>query len=173
MDLGFSSGQPDTHLITAGKAAMGSYPDAIWRELQRVPDEASEIAVLPSLRRKDNGEFITGDLVAIAKSSKYSGEAWSLLEYLTTPDGMLKVDMPLGALPARKSLVESDYVKGSPVLTGAVRQLAIAKSEGGPVRWPEIRDLWDQALIEGLRGQRTAKEILDELTAKATDILKV
>jgi ABC-type glycerol-3-phosphate transport system substrate-binding protein len=151
---------------------MGSYPDGVWRELQRNPDGANQIGVLPSLRRKDNGEFVTGDLIAISRSSRYAAEAWSLVEYLASQDGMLKVDMLLGALPARKSLVVSDYVKSNPVLTGASRQLAIAKSEGGPVRWPAIRDLWDQALIEALHGQRPARDILDELSRQTADILK-
>ena len=84
---------------------------------------------------------------------------------------MLKVDMPLAALPARKSLVVSDYVKSSAVLTGASRQLAIARSEGGPVRWPEIRDLWDQALIDALRSQRPAGDILDDLSRQAAEVL--
>jgi multiple sugar transport system substrate-binding protein len=172
IDFGFSTGQPDTSLIAAGKASMGSYPDSVWRELQRNPDGANQIGVLPSLRRKDNGEFVTGDLIAISRSSRYAAEAWSLVEYLASPDGMLKVDMPLGAVPARKSLVVSDYVKNSPVLTGASRQLAIAKSEGGPVRWPEIRDLWDQALVDALRSRRPARDVLDELSRQAADILK-
>jgi multiple sugar transport system substrate-binding protein len=171
-DIGFSAGQPDTSLIAAGKASMGSYPDSIWRELQRNQDAASQIAVLPSLRRKDNGEFVTGDLVAISQSSRYTAEAWSLVEYLASQDVMLKIDTALGAVPARKSLVVSDYVKSSPVLTGASRQLAIARSEGGPVRWPEIRDLWDAALADALHVQRAARDILDELSRQAVDILK-
>ena len=170
-DLGFSAGQPDTSLIAAGKASMGSYPDSVWRDVQRNPDATSQIAILPSLRRKDTGEFVRGDLIGIAHGSKYTAEAWALVEYLTSQDGMLKVDMPLAALPARKSLVVSDYVKSSAVLTGASRQLAIARSEGGPVRWPEIRDLWDQALIDALRSQRPAGDILDDLSRQAAEVL--
>jgi multiple sugar transport system substrate-binding protein len=172
IDFGFSTGRPDTSLIVAGTAAMGSYPDSVWVEIQRNPDAASQIGVLPSLRRKDNGEFVRGDLIGITRGSKYTGTAWSLVEYLTSQDGMLRVDMPLSALPARKSLVVSDYVKASPVLTGASRQLAIAKSEGGPVQWPQIRDLWDQALIDALRGQRPARDVLDDLSRQASDLLK-
>ncbi len=172
VEVGVSSGQPDSSLIAAGKASMGSYPDSVWRDIQHNPDAASQIGVLPSLRRKDNGEFVSGDLIGIPRASKYSAEAWSLVEYLTSQDGMLKIDVALNALPARKSLVVSDYLRSSVVLTGASRQLAISKSEGGPVRWPEIRDLWDQALIDALRSQRPARDILDDLSRQAADILK-
>ncbi|HEY0581012.1 MAG TPA: hypothetical protein VGE94_02460, partial [Chloroflexota bacterium] len=94
-----------------------------------------------------------------------------LVEYLTSLEGMLRADIALQALPARISLQTADHVRNRPVLAGALRQLQIAKPESGPVRWPELEGLWDEALIDALRTPRPARDVLDTLARRANDVL--
>jgi ABC-type glycerol-3-phosphate transport system substrate-binding protein len=157
--------------VIDGSAAMGSYPDNIWRDIQQHPEVSASIGILPSIRRRDVGEWIGGDVVAITRATKYPAEAWSLVEYLTSLEGMLRADIAIEALPARISLQTADHVRNRPVLAGALRQLQIAKPESGPVRWPELEGLWDEALIDALRTPRPARDVLDTLARRANDVL--
>jgi len=170
-DLEFTTGQPTVSLLGAGKASMASAHNDIWRELRQNGD-LDQIGIIPPLKRKEQGEFIGGNYVVIARQTKHPDEAWQFMEHLSSRDMTLKGDVVRGAVPPRKSLQEAEYVKSNPILSAAMAQLAVARREGGPERWLEIRSLWDPALVEALQGQKDPKQALDDLTRKSTDILK-
>lgn len=171
-DLDFITGQPGITLLATGKASIASAHNEIWRELQQNPDNAKQVGVIPPIKRKASGEFIGGNFVVMARQTKHPEESWKFLEHLSSKDMTLKGDIARGAVPPRKSLQQSDYVKNNPILVAAMDQLSVAQREGGPERWLEIRSLWDPALVEALQAQKSPEQALRDLTEKSNEILK-
>jgi multiple sugar transport system substrate-binding protein len=170
-DLDFITGQPGITLLATGKASMASAHNEIWRELAQNPDNAKQVGVIPPIKRKANGEFIGGNFVVMARQTKHPEESWKFLEHLSSKDMTLKGDIARGAVPPRKSLQQSDYVKNNPILVAAMDQLPVAQREGGPERWLEIRSLWDPALVEAMQAQKSPEQALRDLTEKSNEIL--
>jgi multiple sugar transport system substrate-binding protein len=78
-----------------------------------------------------------------------------------------------GAIPPRKSLATSDYVKGNTLVKGAMDlYMPVSKKEGGPTVWLEIRSAFDPAIQDAMVGKKTPKQALDDLAAKTNDIIK-
>jgi multiple sugar transport system substrate-binding protein len=176
-DIGFGTGIPNTSLMSVDKAAMAMVHNRYYEtELKTKPELAAKIGVVPPLKRTADGkqgEFVGGSYWSIAKSTKYPKEAWALVSYLTTKDKALQGNIMRGAVPPRKSLATSDYVKGNFLVKAAMDQyLPVSKKEGGPTSWLEIRSAFDPALQEAMVGKKTPKQALDELAAKADDIIK-
>jgi multiple sugar transport system substrate-binding protein len=120
-DIGFGTGIPGTSLMTVDKAAMAMVHNRYYEtELKDKPDLAAKVGVIPPLKKKTQGEFIGGSYWVVAKNTKYPKEACAVVRYLTEKDLLLQGNIMRGAIPPRKSLATSDYVKGNTLVKGAM-----------------------------------------------------
>lgn len=178
-DVGFASGVPSKNggttnaaLMIFDKAAIGIYHNNIWTDvLANNPGLKDKIGF--SILKDKGGphQFYGGSMGVIAGNTKHPDVAWRVLKFLAAKEQVIRNTKAENSLPALKSLANDPYITSSPMFAKDMENMKYAKREGGPECWLEIRTLIDNAIDEMIAGKRSVKEIADELTKKADDLI--
>ena len=163
-DIGFSSTDDVVNPLINGRAAMGIAHNNLWTQAlggrSGVLDNLEPFVI----QGDSSGMFFGGTLATLSESSKNPAAAQALLEFLASPDPALAANEQRGNVPALTELLESDYVQANRFVQFAMENLDVAKREGGPAEWLEVRgDV--AAAVQGPPRQKTPQEALDDLAA--------
>ena len=166
-DPGFSSTTATVNPLIDGRAAMGVAHNSLWDQAKQ-----ADPAVLDQLEPflipgSSPSMFFGGTLATMSSHSKSPQAAKALLEFLTSSGPALAASQQNYDIPALKSLLTSDYVTSNKLVQFAMQNLDVAKREGGPAQWLQIRSDFAPAIQSALLGQKTPKQALDDLAATA------
>jgi multiple sugar transport system substrate-binding protein len=154
IDVTTETGVQGQSLLTAGKAAMAYYHNNYWaQEVEKAPDLADKIGIIPPFKNPDAAQFYGGWILVTSKASKNGELSAKLLQHLASADTSLWINSKRGGIPARASLRDADYVKKNPLVAESIKRLDIARGEGGPKAWLEMRSLFDPLLEEAINGR--------------------
>jgi multiple sugar transport system substrate-binding protein len=164
-DIGFSSADAAVNPLLNGRAAMGIAHNNLWTQaLEAAPDMLPKLEPF-LIEDAAPGMFFGGTLATVSNNSKNPKAAQALLEFLSSPGPALAANEQRGNVPALTSLLDSDYVQSNRFVQFAMENLDVAKREGGPSSWLEVRGDFKPAIEGALLGQKTAQEALDDLAA--------
>ena len=166
-DVGFSSTTQTVNPLISGRAAMGIAHNNLWTQAQKAdPKVLSQLEpfLIPG---QSPSMFFGGTLATMAKTSKSPAAAQALLEFLASPGPALAANKQRGNIPALNSLLDSEYVKTNTLVQFAMKNLDVAKHEGGPAQWLQIRSDFTPAIQSALLGQKTPQQALDGLADSA------
>ena len=95
----------------------------------------------PFLIPGDSPSMFFGGTLATMSSrvQEPRGRAQALLEFLTSPARRWPPTSSAGTSPPSTSCLTSDYVTSNKLVQFAMENLDVAKHEGGPAQWLEIR----------------------------------
>ncbi|MGV8896077.1 MAG: ABC transporter substrate-binding protein [Rhodoglobus sp.] len=162
-DIGFTSTDDIVNPLINGRAAMGIAHNNLWSQtLAADPTMIDNLE--PFIIQGDApGMFFGGTLATVAKNSKSPQAARALLEFLSSPEAALAANEQRGNVPALTELLDSDYVQSNRFVQFAMENLDVAKREGGPAKWLEVRGDVAPAVQAALLGQSTPEKALDDL----------
>ncbi|GIJ00590.1 carbohydrate ABC transporter substrate-binding protein (CUT1 family) [Sediminihabitans luteus] len=162
-DIGFSSTDEAVNPLLNGRAAMGIAHNNLWTQgLEADPEMLDNLE--PFIIQGDGqGMFFGGTLATRSATSKNPEAAQALLEFLASPDAALAANEQRGNVPALTELLDSDYVQGNRFVQFAMENLDVAKREGGPAEWLEVRGDFAPAVESALLGQKEPQDALDDL----------
>lgn len=171
-DVGFSSTDVSVNPLINGRAAMGLAHNNLWTQAQ-----AADPTVLDNLEPflipgDAPSMFFGGTLATMSSKSKSPAAAQALLEFLTSSGPALAANQQRGNIPALNDLLTSDYVTSNKLVQFAMKNLGVAKHEGGPAQWLEIRGNFTPAIQSALLGDKTPKAALDDLAATSQTAMK-
>jgi multiple sugar transport system substrate-binding protein len=173
IDVTTDTGVQGQSLLSAGKAAMAYYHNNYWaNEASKSKDLAAQIGIIPPFKNPGEGQFYGGWILVSSKASKNAELSAKLLQHITASDSSLWINSRRGGIPARASLQDSDYVKANPLVAESIKRLGIARGEGGPKNWLEMRSLFDPVLEEAINATRTPKSALDEICKQVDKLNK-
>ena len=166
-----------------GRIAMCIY--GRWAELKfkNIKGFKWGYAVLPH-KKKRASTLVTVSL-AIAKKTKHPEAAWRLLKFLTSKKGQIFTAENGLAVPARRSLVNSDHYLKAPEVLKYQPQLAMDSPDQDPFiqelsysylppsnpSWLEVRQKMDEQLEAVFLGKVKAKQKILELDGVVNEIL--
>lgn len=172
IDVTTDTGIDNTDLISTGQAAMSFVHNNFWvQQVERTEGLAEQIGIVPPFENPEAAQFYGGWILVSAAATDHPAESDALLQYLASPEVSLWVNSNRGGIPARESLRDAEYVQSNPLVAEGVARLDIARGEGGPTSWLEIRALFDPLLEEAVNQTLTPQEALDELCSQADAIL--
>jgi ABC-type glycerol-3-phosphate transport system substrate-binding protein len=152
-----------TDQFYGGRAAMFTTGPWNFVNARSKVKDAWDVTLLPR-GKAGSVSWIAGSGFGIATATKFKNEAWQVLKYITSTEGLSKVAKAGRGYPGRVSAVQSFYRTDVP----PEHQQLIAKQAetGKPYRtnstWQEIldqlkRDLVDQIVIAGKPVAETLK----------------
>ncbi|SDD63296.1 carbohydrate ABC transporter substrate-binding protein, CUT1 family [Sanguibacter gelidistatuariae] len=166
-DIGFSSASADPNPLVNGRAAMAIAHNNVWSQFEKAaPELLGELQPFV-IQGEASGMFFGGTLATVSAKSKHPEAAQALMEFLASPGPALAANEQRGNVPALTELLDSDYVQGNPLVQFAMENLDVARREGGPAQWLEIRGTFKPAIEAALLGQQTPQEALDGLAKSA------
>lgn len=162
-DIGFSSTDEAVNPLLNGRAAMGIAHNNLWTQgLEADPEMLDNLEPFV-IQGESSGMFFGGTLATRSESSQHPEAAQALLEFLASPDVALAANEQRGNVPARTELLDSDYVQSNRFVQFAMENLDVAKREGGPAEWLEVRGDFAPAIESTLLGQSEPQAALDDL----------
>ncbi len=164
-DIGFSSTDVTVNPLINGRAAMGLAHNNLWTQAQAADPEVLEHLQPFLIPGDEPSMFFGGSLATMSSKSNNPEAAQALLEFLTSAEPALEANKQRGNIPALAELLDTEYVESNPLVQFAMENLDVAKHEGGPAQWLEIRGNFTPAIQSALLGEKTAKAALDELAA--------
>lgn len=162
-DIGFSSADAAVNPLLNGRAAIGIAHNNLWTQgLEAAPDVLDDLE--PFVIEGDgSGMFFGGTLATRSATSSSPEAAQAFLEFLASPGPALAANEQRGNVPALSELLESDYVQSNDFVQFAMENLEVAKREGGPPEWLEVRGDFAPAVEAALLDQKTAEDSLNDL----------
>jgi multiple sugar transport system substrate-binding protein len=139
----------------------------VWVKAQEAAPEVLEELVPFVINDAEPGMFYGGTLATVSAKSQHPEAARALTEFLASPDAALAANEQRGNVPALTELLDSEYVQNTPLIQFAMENLNVARHEGGPPQWLEIRGDFTPAIESALLGKKSAKQALDDLAADA------
>jgi multiple sugar transport system substrate-binding protein len=106
-------------------------------------------------------------LVVNADSDK-KDLGWAFIKYMLTPETSAKYTQGIGAVPARASAAQTDYVKNNPILKAFVANGPNFLPNPNVAGWVQVRDKLDKRLETALNKVAPAQQALDD-AAKDVD----
>ncbi|WP_169925303.1 extracellular solute-binding protein [Sanguibacter antarcticus] len=164
-DVGYSSTDATVNPLINGRAAMGLAHNNLWTQTLEADPEMLDNLEPFLIPGDDPSMFFGGTLATMSSKSKNPEAAQALLEFLTSAGPALAANEQRGNIPALDELLTSDYVTNNRFVQFAMENLDVAKHEGGPAEWLEIRGNFTPAIESALLGQTDAKSALDDLAA--------
>lgn len=171
-DLGFSSPGAAVNPLLNGRAAMGIAHNNLWTMAQESAPEILDQLQPFAITGSEPGMFFGGTLATVSSKTKNPQAAQALLEFLTSSGPALAANQQRGNVPAETALLDSDYVKSNRFVQFAMENLAIAKREGGPAKWIQIRGEFTPAIESALLQKESPQKALDDLAASAKSALQ-
>jgi len=164
-DIGFTSTDDIVNPLINGRAAMGIAHNNLWTQALEADETVLDNLEPFVIQGESSGMFFGGTLATVANNSKNPQAARALLEFLSSPVAALAANEQRGNVPALTELLDSDYVQSNRFVQFAMENLDVAKREGGPAQWLEVRGDFAPAVQAALLGQKTPEEALDDLAA--------
>ncbi|GHD81805.1 ABC transporter substrate-binding protein [Salinibacterium amurskyense] len=164
-DIGFTSTDDIVNPLINGRAAMGIAHNNLWTQALEADETVLDNLEPFVIQGESSGMFFGGTLATVANNSKNPQAARALLEFLSSPEAALAANEQRGNVPALTELLDSDYVQSNRFVQFAMENLDVAKREGGPAQWLEVRGDFAPAVQAALLGQKTPEEALDDLAA--------
>ncbi|MEL0625494.1 ABC transporter substrate-binding protein [Salinibacterium amurskyense] len=164
-DIGFTSTDDIVNPLINGRAAMGIAHNNLWTQALEADETVLDNLEPFVIQGESSGMFFGGTLATVANNSKNPQAARALLEFLSSPEAALAANEQRGNVPALTELLDSDYVQSNRFVQFAMENLEVAKREGGPAQWLEVRGDFAPAVQAALLGQKTPEEALDDLAA--------
>ncbi|MDJ0335335.1 ABC transporter substrate-binding protein [Salinibacterium sp. G-O1] len=162
-DIGFTSTDDIVNPLINGRAAMGIAHNNLWSQTLAADPTVIDNLEPFLIQGEAPGMFFGGTLATVAKNSKSPQAARALLEFLSSPEAALAANEQRGNVPALTELLDSDYVQSNRFVQFAMENLDVAKREGGPAKWLEVRGDVAPAVQSALLGQSTPEKALDDL----------
>lgn len=173
-DFGYTQPGAATGIpLVQGRAAMMVGHNNVWLEIEKnAPDlvKDGKIGFFPIANTRA-AMFQGGTLGTVAAKSQHPAAAKALVQFLADSEAALAACRQRGNVPALKALESSEYVKANPSVQFAMGNLDSAFSEGGVPAWLEIRGDFKAAIESALLGKKSPQQALDELAAKATQVM--
>ncbi|WP_418275370.1 ABC transporter substrate-binding protein [Isoptericola jiangsuensis] len=162
-DIGFSSTDETVNPLLNGRAAMGIAHNNLWTQgLEADPEMLDNLEPFV-IQGAAPGMFFGGTLATRSATSDHPEAAQALLEFLASPDAALAANEQRGNVPALTELLDSDYVQSNRFVQFSMENLELAKREGGPPEWLEVRGDFAPAIESALLGQVEPQQALDDL----------
>ncbi|MDO9396807.1 MAG: ABC transporter substrate-binding protein [Herbiconiux sp.] len=159
--------------LVLGSAAMTvQAPSMMQQIVDAAPDR--DLRVMPALSFEGGDPAAFGGAgpgLMINADAPDADLAWSFFEYMLSPEVSTEYTQGTGTIPVRASAVESDYAKGSPIVSMFLDQSQNLKTNPNVVGWVQVRDALDKQLERALNGVVSSQEALDEAAAEADKIL--
>jgi multiple sugar transport system substrate-binding protein len=166
-DMGFASTDQEVNPLLNGRAAMGMCHNNLWLQVQEAAPELADQIQPFIIQGEAPGMFFGGTLATVSASSDNAEAALALAQFLAGPEPSLAANEQRGNVPALVELLDSEYVQSNPLVQFAMENLDVARREGGPPQWLEIRGDFSPAIEEALLGQKTPQQTLDDLADAA------
>ncbi|WP_278235757.1 ABC transporter substrate-binding protein [Isoptericola sp. AK164] len=164
-DIGFSSPDAAVNPLLNGRAAMGLAHNNLWTQGLEADPEMLENLEPFVIQGEGEGMFFGGTFATRSATSQHPEAAQALLEFLASPGPALAANEQRGNVPALTELLDSDYVQSNRFVQFSMENLDVAKREGGPPSWLEVRGDFAPAIESALLGQAEPQAALDDLAA--------
>lgn len=97
--------------------------------------------------------------------------AWAFIKYMISPEISAQYTKGIGAVPARASAAETDYVKNNPILKAFVANASNFIPNPNVPGWVQARDKLDKSLEKALNKVMPAQQALDEAAKEVNNVL--
>ena len=158
--------------FTTGKAAM--MISGTWN-VNSVPKDAPnlkwEVALLPYT--KQAASSLGGENWAMFAASKQKDGAWAFLKFVTDPAYGTKMTDCMGYIPSRKDVLAKVAAKSAndPTMQVFLKQMESAAARGPLPNWSDVSAAIQQAMQEGMTGQKTPAQAMKDAAAVVNPIL--
>jgi multiple sugar transport system substrate-binding protein len=158
--------------FTTGKAAM--MISGTWN-VNSVPKDAPnlkwEVALLPY--SKQPASSLGGENWAMFAASKQKDGAWAFLKFVTDPAYGTKLTDCMGYIPSRKDVLAQVAAKSAndPTMLVFLKQMESAAARGPLPNWSDVSAAIQQAMQEGMTGQKTPADAMKAAAATIDPIL--
>ncbi len=159
-------------LFTEGKLAMAFGNHALIPAFAQIDDFEWDVVGLPQSERRAN--LAAGAGYVIAANTDQPEAAWEFLKFLSSPKGQAIFTEAGLAVPARRSVAQSDIFTNQRPLHNA--QVFLDETELGEPNFAfpgadEIMALMNQALVPVWQGQQDAADAIQEVLPEIEKIL--
>ncbi|WP_172828989.1 extracellular solute-binding protein [Paraoerskovia marina] len=162
-EIGFSSPDAAVNPLLNGRAAMGIAHNNLWTQgLEAAPEVLDDLEPFV-IQGEGEGMFFGGTLATRSATSQSPEAAQAFLEFLASPGPALAANEQRGNVPALSELLDSEYVQSNGFVQFAMENLDVAKREGGPAEWLEVRGDFAPAVEATLLDQMSAEDSLNDL----------
>jgi multiple sugar transport system substrate-binding protein len=112
-----------------------------------------------------------GPGLVINADSDNKSLGWAFIKYMLSPEISAQYTQGIGAVPARASAAETDYVKNNPVLKAFVANASNFLPNPNVPGWVQARDKLDKSLEKALNKVIPAQQALDEGAKEVDTVL--
>lgn len=153
--------QPDSiGEFISGSAAMCQ--NGTWQIATLKAQAKFKWGVVPLPKGQTSATSLGGEVLTIAKTSKYIDEAWQFIQYAQDPQNLKPYLLASGALPVRKDVAQDPVWQKDPVLSVFTNELPFARSVGAGTKNFQASDLLTPALQSALTGQMSPSDALKQ-----------
>ncbi len=158
--------------FTSGKAAMmisGTWNVATLKK--DAPNLNWIVAPLPYT--KQPASSLGGENWAVFASSKQQDGAWDFLKFVVDVKYGTKLTDCMGYIPSRKDVIAQVAAKSAndPTMQVFLKQMESAAPRGPLPKWSDASAVVQEALQEGLSGQKTPEQAMQDAAVKMKPIL--
>ncbi|MFI7703179.1 ABC transporter substrate-binding protein [Nonomuraea sp. NPDC049480] len=161
-------------LVTGDASMTVLAPQTVQQMVRANPGLDIRVMPVPKFEGAEQGVAVggAGPGLMINKDSAQKELAWRFISYMISTGTSVEYTQGIGAIPARVSAAESDYVKSSPVIQAFVQQASHFRPNPNVPGWTQIRDTLSKHLERALNKKAGAQEALTEAAAEVDTILK-
>lgn len=158
--------------FTTGKAGM--MISGTWN-VNSVPKDAPDMKwmVAPLPYTKQPASSLGGENWAMFAASKQQEGAWEFLKWVTDPSYGTKLTDCMGYIPSRKDVLAqvAEKSKDDATMQVFLKQMESAAARGPLPNWSEASAIIQEALQEGLSGQKTPEQAMKDAAAQMKAVL--
>jgi multiple sugar transport system substrate-binding protein len=158
--------------FTTGKAGM--MISGTWN-VNSIPKDAPnlkwEVALLPYTKKPASS--LGGENWAMFASSKQKDGAWAFLKFVTDPAYGTKLTDCMGYIPSRKDVLAQVAAKSAndPTMLVFLKQMESAEARGPLPNWSDVSAFIQEAIQEGLTGQKSPADAMKAAAAAIDPLL--
>jgi multiple sugar transport system substrate-binding protein len=158
--------------FTTGKSGM--MISGTWN-VNSIPKDAPslkwKVATLPY--SKTPASSLGGENWAMFDAAKQKDGAWAFLKFVTDPAYGTKLTDCMGYIPSRTDVLAQVAEKSAndPTMLVFLKQMESAQARGPLPNWPEVSAFVQQAMQEGLTGQKTPEQAMKDAATAIAAIL--
>lgn len=126
-------------------------------------------ALLPSVEGRSIS-IIGGEDVVMTSTSKHKEAAWTFMKFLMEDEQQLAMSKA-GMIPTMKTAMDQVDTSESPYVEIYMEQLKSANPRTPSAQWPQIEETLNQAFELVFRGEKSARDALDEAAETIDELL--
>lgn len=172
--LEYSALPPAQHAIATGEAAMYrmAAPPTV-KIAGAKPELADQIGVIAPPRFTDGAHAFGGPSVGlfISADSQNTELSWEFLKFMGSSDVAQQLMEVSGAMPARASLAESDYVASNPLMKPFIEHRDSYVPNPNVPAWVQVRDVLNEHISVALAGEGDPAAVLDTAAGESDELL--